>query len=71
MKIIPVYTSGAYEFRVEYNDKKYTARIWMNNASSKFQDWEIVDSRGEKANFDVEENILEYIGNNWENLSQA
>jgi outer membrane lipoprotein-sorting protein len=68
MKIKQQHQSTSYTFSVEHKEKQYKAEIWMNESSSKFQDWEITDNNGDKVDSDLEDEIIEYIDKNWDKL---
>jgi hypothetical protein len=68
MTIEQEHQSTSYTFNVEHEGKHYKAEIWMNDSSSKFQDWEITDKNGDKVDSDLEDEIIEYIDNNWDKL---
>jgi hypothetical protein len=68
MTIEQEHQSTSYIFNVKHEGKKYKAEIWMNDSSSKFRDWEITDKNGDKVDSDLEDEIIEYIDNNWDKL---
>ena len=68
MKATLDHQANTYKFNIEHEGKHYEATIYMNEASSKFQDWEVVDSNGDFAERDIEDEIIEYIDKNWDKL---
>jgi hypothetical protein len=68
MKITPNIQENKYTFTVELHGKSYNVQIWMNDSSSKFDDWEITDSQGNPTDFDVEDEIIAEIDENWAEL---
>lgn len=68
MKITPSLQNNSYTFNIEKEGKHYHATIWMNDASSKFQDWEVVNSFGDKVDFDTEDEIIGEIDRQWAEL---
>jgi uncharacterized membrane protein len=70
MKITPTFEGSTYAFNVEFRNKHYKVQIWMNESSTKFQDWEITDSHGNKIDFDTEDEIISEINEKWDSLTK-
>jgi hypothetical protein len=68
MTITPTHNERTNTFNVEHEGKHYHVTIWLNEASSKFQDWEVIDSHGNKADFDTEDAIITKIDEDWHKL---
>jgi len=58
-----------YTFDVELNGELYKVKIWTSSGSSKFQDWEVLDS--DRLLFIpkvLEDEIIAQIDKDWEQL---
>jgi outer membrane lipoprotein-sorting protein len=68
MKIETLEKENKRSFQVEHEGQKYKANIWLDSDSYKFIDWEIFDSKGERVDTEIEDEIIQYIDSNWEKL---
>lgn len=68
MKIETLEKENKRSFQVEHEGQKYKANIWLDSDSYKFIDWEIFDSKGERVDTEIEDEIIQYIDSNWDKL---
>ena len=69
MTIEKLPTENKHSFVINHNGNKYNATIWLDSDSYKFIDWMITDIKtGETADQEIEDEIIQYIDENWDKL---